>query len=151
MPDRPGPIGLVVVSRQRTVAYDHARLEKLLHAALPICRMVAEQRGGPLADLPLVECSVLGLREMARIHRRFLGIRGPTDVITFPYGEIAVCAAVAASRAAEFQHTVTEEIALYGIHGLLHLAGHDDIEPDDAEHMHAEQIRILEDVSQIVS
>jgi len=137
---------LLVVSRQRAVAYDHALLEVLLQAALPLCRRVADELGGPLAGLPMVECSVLGRREMSRIHREFLGLRGPTDVITFPYGEIAICAAVAAGRAPEFQHTITEEMALYGIHGLLHLAGHDDHEPSAAKRMHIEQTRILQRV-----
>lgn len=80
---------------------------------------------------------------MAEIHREFLNEPGATDVITFPYGEIVVCAPVAASRAHEFRHTVTEELALYCIHGLLHLAGHDDIQPADAKRMHREQDRIL--------
>lgn len=80
---------------------------------------------------------------MAKIHREFLDEPGPTDVITFPYGEIVVCAPVAASRALEFRQTVTGELALYCIHGLLHLAGQDDIRPGDAKRMHREQDRIL--------
>ena len=81
---------------------------------------------------------------MAKVHRDFLDIPGATDVITFPYGEILVCAKVAAARAAEFQHTTTDELALYIIHGLLHLSGHDDIEPAMACKMAAEQQKILE-------
>lgn len=84
---------------------------------------------------------------MARVHRDFLGLPGPTDVITFPYGEILVCAPVAASRAREFSHSVTAELALYIIHGLLHLAGHDDIRPADAARMALEQERILRAVT----
>lgn len=80
---------------------------------------------------------------MARIHREFLNEPGPTDVITFPYGEIVVCAPVAASRAPDFGHSVTDELVLYCIHGLLHLAGHDDIKPGDAKRMHQEQEKIL--------
>lgn len=80
---------------------------------------------------------------MAKIHREFLNEPGPTDVITFPYGEIVVCATVAAARAPEFRHTVPDELALYCIHGLLHLAGHDDIQSEAAKRMHREQDRIL--------
>lgn len=112
-------------------------------AALPACVQVSLKLGGLLAGLCSIEISVLGARAMARIHREFLNEPGPTDVITFPYGEIVVCAPVAASRAPEFQHTVTEELALYCIHGLLHLAGHDDVRPGDAKRMHREQDRIL--------
>lgn len=143
MPRRTGPQQLLVASRQRKVAYDHALLETLLRAALPMCRRVAEQLGGRLANLPLIECSVVGRRGMARIHREFLGIPGATDVITFPYGEILICAPVAADRAQEFRHSVTAELALYGIHGLLHLAGHDDVDPACARRMVSAQNRIL--------
>jgi len=141
-PERSLP-ALVIASRQRAVPCDHARLEGIVRAALPACIEVARRLGGPLAGLRLVEISVLGAGAMARIHREFLNEPGPTDVITFPYGEIAVCAPVAAARADEFRHTVAEELALYCIHGLLHLAGHDDVRPADARRMHREQDRIL--------
>lgn len=134
---------LVIAARQRAVAYDHERLCRVVLAALPACVEVAGRLGGPLAGLRTVECSVVGSRTMAGIHREFLNERGATDVITFPYGEIFVCATVAASRAPEFGHPVVLELALYCIHGLLHLAGHDDLTPSDAARMHREQERIL--------
>ena len=134
---------LLITSRQRQVRYDHSRLQTLVQCALPMCIEVATQLGGPLCELPQVECSVVGLRSMAAIHRKFLNVPGPTDVITFPYGEILVCAAVARSRAAEFGHDVTTELALYCIHGLLHLAGHDDLQKDDARRRAAAQASIL--------
>ena len=108
-----------------------------------MCRKVAEKLRGPLLDLDLIEFTVLGNRAMARIHREFLDVQGTTDVITFPYGEILVCAPVASSRAKEFGNDVTTELALYCIHGLLHLAGHDDINPALAGSMAKEQERIL--------
>ncbi|MEI6278398.1 MAG: rRNA maturation RNase YbeY [Verrucomicrobiae bacterium] len=134
---------LVIVSRQRAVCYGRERLSAIVRAALPACVAVSRRLGGPLAGLRAVECSVVGSRAMAKIHRKFLNERGATDVITFPYGEIVVCATVAASRAPEFGHTVTDELALYCIHGLLHLAGHDDLRPADAEPMQREQEKIL--------
>lgn len=134
---------LVIEDRQRAVRYDHIRLAVIVETALPACVAVAGRLGGPLAGLAVVEISVLGTRAMAKIHREFLNEPGPTDVITFSYGEIVVCAPVAAGRTHEFRHTVAEELALYCIHGLLHLAGHDDIHPADAKHMHREQDRIL--------
>ncbi|MEI8387635.1 MAG: rRNA maturation RNase YbeY [Verrucomicrobiota bacterium] len=134
---------ILVVSRQRSVGYDHARLTAIVMAGLPMCLEVARRLGGPLPDMKLVECTVVGRRRMAQVHREFLNVSGPTDVITFPYGEILVCAPVAESRAAEFGHDVTTELALYCIHGLLHLAGHDDVEADSAQRMAEEQERIL--------
>ena len=135
---------LVIAARQRAVRYDHGRVDAIVGAALPACAAVSKKLGGPLAGLRAVEISVVGTRAMAGIHRTFLNERGATDVITFPYGEIVVCAAVAASRAPEFGHTVAEEIALYCIHGLLHLAGHDDKTPAGAARMRVEQEKILQ-------
>lgn len=90
-----------------------------------------------------VEISILGSRAMAKVHRDFLNIPGATDVITFPYGEILVCAHIAAARAPEFGHSTTQELALYIIHGLLHLSGFDDLTPPEAEKMAATQQEIL--------
>ncbi len=108
-----------------------------------MCMEVAARLGGPLLKLSRIECTVVGSRPMARIHREFLDVHGPTDVITFPHGEILICAAVAISRAREFGHDVSTELALYCIHGLLHLAGLDDVEADSARRMAREQTRIL--------
>ena len=63
---------------------------------------------------------------MAQVHGDFLGDATETDVITFPYGEILICPAVARERAGEFGQGVEEEVLLYGLHGLLHLAGYED-------------------------
>lgn len=134
---------LLIVSRQRTVSYHHEDLCLIVAGALPLCLDAAGPLGGPLPRLDQIEFTLVGNRDMARIHRDFLDIRGTTDVITFPYGEIIVCAAVASQRAAEFGHDVTTEIALYCIHGLLHLAGHDDQTADEAARMAREQERIL--------
>lgn len=70
---------------------------------------------------------------LARIHGDFMGDPTPTDVITFPgdalagtMGEICVSAdrahAVAIRRGVEFPR----ELALYVVHGWLHLSGCDD-------------------------
>ena len=135
---------LSIHHRQRAVSYDADLLEGLVCASLPECVNIARKYNAELATLAAVEVSILGNRAMAKVHRDFLDIPGATDVITFPYGEILVCATVAAARAAEFQHTTTDELALYIIHGMLHLSGHDDIEPAMACKMAAEQQKILE-------
>lgn len=125
----------------RSVPYDRARFEAIVRASLPLC--LREDLQGVLSGLTEVSFCVIGARRMARVHREFLGIPGTTDVITFPYGEILVCAAVAAERARDFGMETTDELALYAVHGLLHLAGHDDMNPEDARRMHAAQFRIL--------
>jgi len=83
---------------------------------------------------------------MGRVHGDFLGDPTETDVITFPYGEILVCPAVARDRAAQFGLEVEQEVLLYALHGLLHLAGYDDTTPKLAKEMAAAQERLLERV-----
>jgi probable rRNA maturation factor len=80
---------------------------------------------------------------MARIHADFLGDPAETDVITFPYGEIVVCPAMAREQAARFGLEVESEVLLYAVHGLLHLAGYDDRTEKGASEMARIQRRIL--------
>ena len=73
-------------------------------------------------------------RKMAALNERFLGHKGPTDVITFDYGdakmlhgEIFICSDVARAQAKEFGTTAQMEIVRYLVHGMLHLRGFDDL------------------------
>jgi len=78
----------------------------------------------------------------------YLGHDFNTDVLSFLIdetnqgieGEVYVDLETARERCAEFGAPVEEEIARYMIHGLLHLAGHD----DDTDQKRAE-MRRLED------
>ena len=70
-----------------------------------------------------------------RLNRRYLKHNEPTDVLTFPMsdpgskklvGELVIGVEVAWAEAANRGHDVQAELALYVIHGLLHLCGYDD-------------------------
>jgi probable rRNA maturation factor len=54
-----------------------------------------------------------------------------------------VCAAIAQENAARYGHTSDDELALYIIHGLLHLNGFDDLEAAPARRMRTRQAKIL--------
>jgi len=84
-----------------------------------------------------------------QVHDSFLGDPTETDVITFPYGEIIVCPAVAQDRAPEYGLKVEQEVLLYALHGLLHLVGYDDTTPNDAKQMARAQARLLKRVLEI--
>ena len=98
---------------------------------------------GGIAGLEEVEISLLDNDEMARLHGEFLQDATPTDVITFEHGELLIGVEVAQKQAVEFGSSADREIALYGIHGMLHLAGFDDRSPEDAKLMAIRQEELL--------
>jgi len=80
---------------------------------------------------------LVGTAEMARVNWDYLRHEGSTDIITFDHGstrghlhgECFICVADAVRQALEFGTRWQEELGRYVIHGLLHLAGYDDLEP----------------------
>lgn len=65
------------------------------------------------------------------------GVNGPIE------GDIVVSADAAGQEAKRRGHGVAAELALYALHGLLHLLGYDDHREDAAAHMHEVEDRIL--------
>ena len=80
---------------------------------------------------------------MRRINREYLGHDYATDVITFDYGEIIICPALAKRNARRFGNSVEKELVLYVVHGILHLAGYDDHAPGDAKKMRKKEVDLL--------
>ncbi len=99
------------------------------------------------ANLPAIDIVLVDRATMARVHADFLGDPTETDVITFPYGEILVCPAVAQDRAAQYGLEAEQEVLLYALHGLLHLTGYDDTTPELAKEMAQAQTRLLNQVA----
>ena len=59
-------------------------------------------------------------------------------------GELIVSAEMAAARAAEFDWRSQDEIVLYVVHGLLHLAGYDDLSAGEKRLMRAQEREVLQ-------
>ena len=76
------------------------------------------------------------------MHRRFLHIEGPTDVITFQHGEIFIGVETARRQARVFRTSLQHELHLYLVHGLLHLRGFDDKDSSSARVMRLIQEKI---------
>ncbi len=93
-----------------------------------------------------IEVVLVDRATMAKVHADFLGDPTETDVITFPYGEILVCPAVAQDVGLVLGRPVGEEVLLYALHGMLHLAGYDDKVPEAAQEMAAAQDELLRKV-----
>ncbi|GAB4141700.1 MAG: hypothetical protein Fur0037_08630 [Planctomycetota bacterium] len=84
--------------------------------------------------------------ELARLHGEFLADPTPTDVLSFEIegaAEIAVSVETARRCAARTGHDPTHEIALYVVHGLLHVCGFDDANDRDRERMREAERAVL--------
>lgn len=108
-----------------------------------------------LLKAPLAEMSValVGDRRMAALHEQFMGIPGPTDVLTFEIehdrrarvtaGEVVVCVPHAVREARRRRVAARDEVLLYALHGMLHLCGYDDRTDRDFAKMHRREDQIL--------
>lgn len=113
------------------------------------------RRAHQMFDSALTELSVNLINDsaMGELHRRFMGIEGPTDVLTFPLdmdsgnrvlsGEVMICVPEARRQARERGIDVKHELLLYALHGMLHLSGFDDRTDLGFRRMHAKEDEIL--------
>ncbi|MCU0750007.1 MAG: rRNA maturation RNase YbeY [Akkermansiaceae bacterium] len=118
-------------------------LEDIANQAAALALTHATGPDTPLALLATLEVALVDDETSARVHKDFMDIDGPTDVITFHHGEIVIGAAVALRQASEYGEPLPREILRYFIHGLLHLAGHEDADPTERAAMEAAQETIV--------
>jgi probable rRNA maturation factor len=117
---------------------------------------VLEREEAPVA----VELSIalVDLDEMTELNGQYRGKEGPTDVLSFEcddlcavtepdepvtLGDVVIAPEVAEAQAAEYGHTVEEELNLLLVHGVLHLLGYDHEDDADAEVMQARERALL--------
>ena len=113
------------------------------------------RRAWALEDPPLrrLSLALVGDAEMARLHEQFMGLPGPTDVLTFELehdaegapteGEVVVCVPHARRQARLRGIELRRELLLYSLHGMLHLSGYDDRARRDFETMHRREDQLL--------
>lgn len=126
---------LSLANRQRTWKFDVPFILRIVHFARPACVSCVRSDTAPLSKLRAVDAVILGNRAIARVHDEFFSDPTPTDVITFHHGEILIGAGVVTENARRYGHTPNDEAALCFIHGLLHLAGWEDHEEEEAKEM----------------
>jgi probable rRNA maturation factor len=119
---------------QRSVFFSTRKLQRF---AVIACKLVWQTRRpkSEIASLNQIYVLVVSDRRMAALHKEFCGLPGPTDVLTFQHGEIVISADTAARQARIFHSDLMGELQLYLLHGLLHLAGFDDVEPSQRKRM----------------
>jgi probable rRNA maturation factor len=133
---------IVVHNRQRKISIDVAELQRFAGRALELC-LRSPRKTSTLMNLAEIDVVLVSDRSMSELHRRFMQIKGPTDIITFEHGEIFIGAETARRQALEFRSATRREIQLYLVHGLLHLHGYDDKSAAPARLMEARQRQIL--------
>lgn len=140
-----GPAGPVIFvrNRQRTVRINLGELRAFARRVYQACVELPGKRGSQLAVIDELGIILVSDRQMSELHLRFLGIDGPTDVITFQHGEIFVGVETARRQAQRFGTSLGHELRLYIAHGLLHLHGFDDKEAKGAAEMARLQERLL--------
>jgi len=140
---------IAIYNHQQVISLGEELLELFQAAAqqaLPLVLEVAATAGSALMHLEEVEVSVIDDATIADVHMRFMDIPGATDVITFDHGEIHISVETAITQAREFDNAFERELMLYIIHGLLHLAGHEDATETGQATMNSHQQSILEKV-----
>ena len=119
-------------------------------------RFVARQHGVTAGQIDLAVCPD---RKMARIHKQYLGRSAVTDVICFDMSEpertgrlkrvsdfnvtLALGGQVARRQAKIHRTSINKELALYTVHGLLHVLGYDDAKAKDSRCMHQHEDDLL--------
>lgn len=100
---------------------------------------------------------------IGELNRRYRGVPGPTDVLSFALdededecddddgehilGDIVISVETARRQARAEEKTLEQEVALLLAHGTLHLLGHDHDEPEREAVMWKRQDEILRELS----
>jgi probable rRNA maturation factor len=134
----------IVDESSAAVALSAPRIQRLVRFVL--CREGATGRW-------VVTVALTTDQQLQKLHRDFMGIDEPTDVMTFPYeptdgpagGDIAVSVERAAAQGPENGLDAVAEVEFLIAHGLLHLLGWDDAQANDRLAMLARQTALLAD------
>lgn len=139
---------VVLVNHCRGLRVDRKLLAK-------VARFVARQHGITVGE---IELAVFDDADIARIHKQYLGCRAVTDVICFDLAEdeqkhrrrslgiqasLALGGEVARRQAKIHRTSINKELALYTVHGLLHILGYNDDTTKNANHMHRREDELL--------
>ena len=133
---------IAIHSPQEIVPLDRGRLRDIARAVL---------EGEDVKEYE-ISLAFVDNTTIHRLNKQYLDHDEPTDVLSFPYsaanakkleGELIIGVEIAQAQATERGHDVQAELALYVIHGLLHLCGYDDKSAGAEKEMRAREQHYL--------
>ncbi len=153
------------MNREISIRNAHPRLKLDRRAVAAAVAVLDTHAGKFLGGCPPGELSLVFLNDpaLAQIHADFMADPTATDVITFEgdpaaglAGEICVSADTAwryvgasldgargRPHGTRHQKKFSAELTLYLVHGWLHLAGYDDLQPAKKRRMRAAEKRVM--------
>jgi len=120
---------------------------------LPVNTRRLKQLAASHANKPLT-IALVSDTAIARLNKRFHDATGPTDILTFDYGseaELVISVGRAAAQAKTYRTTLARELALYILHGILHLRGYNDHTHRQRTRMRAAERRLLAQTKRLAS
>ena len=138
-----------IANQQTSLPVDEPRLKQ---AVLTVLEDEAVSSGS-------VSVAIVDDDAIRRLHRKYLNIDEPTDVLSFVLerrpeyveGEVVASAQTARSAAGEYDWSPQDELLLYVIHGVLHLVGYDDVADDDRQRMRSRERYYLDKAAEGVA
>jgi probable rRNA maturation factor len=138
-------IRVAIASPQQEVPIDRACMRRTVRTVLEGEQIAEAEISLAFVDNPTIH----------RLNQQYLQHDEPTDVLSFPLsepnarklaGELVVGAEVARAQAEARGHDVQAELALYVIHGVLHLCGYDDQTAEAAAEMRERERHYLREL-----
>lgn len=147
---RAEPRPITVANRHPRLQPDRRRLIQAIHVLDAHHDALAAKGRSTLGNSHELSLAFLTDSALAGLHADFLADPTTTDVITFEgdtalgfAGEVCVSVDTAAAYAKKHRRDFREELLLYVVHGWLHLAGHDDLQPVKKRAMRRAEARAL--------
>jgi probable rRNA maturation factor len=130
-------VSVTVNNRQRRWKINTRLLARIAERTLELV-------GNPQATLSV---AIVSDAIIAKLNARYHNTPGPTDILSFDYGEgqgeLIISVEHAVAQANRFRTTPARELVLYVVHGILHLHGYNDHKLPDRRRMRAAERRLM--------
>ncbi len=126
-----------------------AGMKKLVQRACDLCGLLDNNQNFRIA------INFVDIDTISKLNRQYVRHEGPTDVISFNYGkscendidaELFICTDVADEASRRLNRNFSDEVALYVIHGILHVSGEEDETPVQKRRMRRLEAELISDI-----